>query len=179
MSAASVTTNNWWALVSGGVAAIIFGVIAVFWPGLTLLVLLYLFSAWVLISGLVDVMRGLSTVSMTESWFLAVVLGAFEVGVGVYLLRHTAVKFSTFVILIGVTLIARGVIEAVESYFNSLVTTKDRALMYLNGLAGLVAGIVILFAKARQGVAFVWILGSYAIVVGILQVATLSNKTLK
>ena len=51
MSTVSVTKENWWALVLGGVATIIFGVAAVFWPGITLLVLLYLFSAYALVSG--------------------------------------------------------------------------------------------------------------------------------
>jgi len=176
MSTASVTSDNWWALVSGGVAALIFGVVAVFWPGLTLLVLLYLFSAYVLIQGVVDVTSGLSSVSVADSWFLPVVLGAYELGVGIYLLRHPSVKFSTFIVLIGATLIARGVIEAVGAYFNALVTARNRALAYVSALAGLAAGIVILFAKVSGGVAFVWILGAYAITVGILQVASLSAR---
>src|SRR6202035_3571724 len=108
MSTAAVTKENWWALVLGGVATIIFGVAAVFWPGLTLLVLLYLFSAYVVISGVVNVLAGLGVVGLAEAWFLPVILGAFELGVGVYLLRHVSVKFSTFVILIGFVLIARG-----------------------------------------------------------------------
>jgi uncharacterized membrane protein HdeD (DUF308 family) len=175
MSTASVTKDNWWALVLGGVATIIFGVAAVFWPGLTLLTLLYLFSAYALISGVVNLMAGLSTVGVANSWFLPLILGAFELGVGVYLLRHTAVKFSTFVILIGFVLIARGVIEAVTSYFLSAgLTARAQALSYLSGLGALVAGIVILFAKQAQGVSFVWILGLYAIIVGVIQIASLS-----
>src|SRR5258708_5026991 len=139
MSTASVTKENWWALVLGGVATIIFGVAAVFWPGLTLLVLLYLFSAYVLVSGVVNVMAGLGTVGLVDSWFLPVVLGAFELGVGVYLLRHTAPKFSTFVILIGFVLIARGVVELVSSYFLSArIAARARALSYISGLGALV-----------------------------------------
>ncbi|HZL07804.1 MAG TPA: DUF308 domain-containing protein [Candidatus Dormibacteraeota bacterium] len=175
MSTASVTKENWWALVLGGVATIIFGVAAVFWPGLTLLVLLYLFSAYVLISGVVNVTAGLGTLGRVDSWFLPVVLGAFELGVGVYLLRHTAVKFSTFIVLIGFVLIARGVIEAVGAYFNTRMAARARALSYVSGLGALVAGIVILFAKQAQGVSFVWILGLYAIIVGTIQITELSS----
>jgi uncharacterized membrane protein HdeD (DUF308 family) len=157
------------------VATIIFGVAAVFWPGITLLVLLYLFSAYVLISGVVNVMAGLGTLGRVDSWFLPVVLGAFELGVGVYLLRHTAVKFETFVVLIGFVLIARGVIEAVGAYFNTRASAKARAMSYVSGLGALVAGIVILFAQRAQGVSFVWILGLYGIVVGTIQVAELAG----
>ena len=175
MSTASITKENWWTLVLGGVATIIFGVAAVFWPGLTLLVLLYLFSAYVLISGVVNVAAGLATVEQSDSWFLPVILGAFELGVGIYLLRHTAVKFSTFVVLIGFTLIARGVIEAVVAYFNARASMKARAVSYVSSLGALVAGIAILFSKVSGGVTFVWILGLYAIVVGTLRITELSG----
>jgi uncharacterized membrane protein HdeD (DUF308 family) len=130
----------------------------------------------VLIVGVVNIINGLGTVGVSDSWFLSVILGAFEVGVGVYLLRHTAVKFSTLIVLVGFTLIASGIIDAVEAYFSEILNNKNRAISYLCGLAGLVAGIIILFAKAKNGVAFVWLLGLYAIVVGTLQIASLSDK---
>lgn len=176
MSTASVTKDNWWALVLGGVATVTFGIAAVFWPGLTLLTLLYLFSAFALVSGVVNILAGLSTVDGVDTWFLPVVLGAFEVGVGVYLLQHTAVAFNTFILLIGFTLIANGVIGAVSSYFNGAATAKAAALAYLTGLGALVAGIVILFAKESNDVGFVWVLGLYAIIVGTLQLAALADR---
>jgi len=77
MSTVSVTKENWWALVLGGVATIIFGVAAVFWPGITLLVLLYLFSAYALVSGVVNVSAGIGAAGRSDSWFLPAVLGAF------------------------------------------------------------------------------------------------------
>jgi len=175
MSTASVTKENWWALVLGGVATLIFGVAAVFWPGLTLLVLLYLFSAYVLVSGVVNILAGLGTVGRVETWFLPVALGAFELGVGVYLLRHTAVAFESFIIMIGFVLIARGIIEAVGIYFNTRAGAKAQVMSYVSGLGALVAGIVILFAKQAQGVSFVWILGLYAIVVGTIHIAELAG----
>lgn len=176
MSTASITKENWWALVLGGVATITFGVAAVFWPGITLLVLLYLFSAYVLASGVVNVLAGLSSVEQADSWFLPAILGAFEVGVGVYLLQHTAVKFSTFIVLIGFVLIARGIVEGVVAYLGAKASAKAQALSYLSALGGLVAGIVILFAKQANGVSFVWILGVYGIVVGTLRITELASK---
>ncbi len=173
MSTASITKDNWWSLVLGGVATVLFGLAAVFWPGLTLLVLLYLFSTYVLITGVVYVLAGLSGVGRSDTWFLPVVLGAFQLGVGVYLLQHTTVKFTTFIVLIGFTLIATGVFEAVNSYYTARLSAKAQAISYLAGLGAVVAGIVILFAKQEHGVAFVWILGLYAIVVGTIHVAEL------
>jgi uncharacterized membrane protein HdeD (DUF308 family) len=179
MSTVSITKDNWWTLVLGGVVTILFGIAVVFWPGLTLLVLLYLFSTYVLILGIIYVLAGLNAVGRSDTWFLPIILGAFQLGVGVYLLQHTAVKFSTFIVLIGFTLIATGVFEAVSAYYTARLSTKAQAISYLSGLAGLVAGIVILFAKQAHGVSFVWILGLYAIVVGTIHLAELSGGETK
>lgn len=175
MSTASVTKESWGALVMGGVVTLVFGVAAVFWPGLTLLTLLYLFSAYVLVSGVVNILAGLASLEAVEAWFLTVALGAFELGVGVYMLRHPHVAFKTFVLLIGFVLIARGLIELVDAYFSALATARTKMMGYVSGVAALVAGIVVLFSKPAQGITFVWLLGLYAIVVGTLHIASLSG----
>ncbi len=177
MSSITTTDANRWTLISGGAATLIFGIAAVFWPGLTTLVLIYLFSAFALIIGVINVINGLGTADDSDSWFLSVILGAFEVGVGVYILRHTGVKFTTLIVLIGFVLIASGIVDAIEAYFNEALNSKNRAISYLCGIAGLVSGIIILFTKAKSGVSFVWILGLYAIVVGTLQISSLSDRS--
>lgn len=177
MSTATVTKENWWALVLGGVATLLFGVAAVFWPGLTFLVLLYLFSAYVLISGVVNISAGISIAGLVDAWFLPVLLGVFEVGAGVYLLRHPKASFATLVILIGFVLIARGIVEGVSTYFlNARTTARARTLSYISSLASLAAGIVVLFANEADGVSFVWILGLYAILLGTLNISQLSHE---
>src|SRR5438094_8532632 len=43
--------RHWWVPVIRGIAAIVFGIIAVVYPGLTIATLVLLFGAWVLIDG--------------------------------------------------------------------------------------------------------------------------------
>ena len=43
--------ENWWLLLLRGLAAIAFGVIAFFWPGITLVALTYLFGAYAIVDG--------------------------------------------------------------------------------------------------------------------------------
>lgn len=179
MSTADVTRESWGALVFGGVATLIFGVAAVFWPGLTLLTLLYLFSAYLLVSGVVNVIGGMASIDKVDHWFLTVVLGFFELGVGVYLLRHPGVTFKTFVLLIGFALIARGIVELVSSFFSPAGDGRSRAMAFIVGLAALVVGILVLFSTPAHGVAFVWLLGVYAIVAGTIEIAMLSKAPRK
>lgn len=171
MATSVVTKEALSAMVLQGVVTLIFGVAAVFWPGLTLLTLLYLFSTFVLISGIVTTVRGFMNVGGSGYWFLEILLGFFELGVGVYLLRHPQVTFATFILLIGFALIARGIVDMVMSFIDGSRTASHRTLGFIVGAIALVAGIVILFQPASAGVAFVWILGLYALVTGAMELA--------
>ena len=90
------------ALALRGIFAILFGIAAVFWPGITLVTLVYLFSAFILASGLVTLVTGLADASKEKnsilSLALTVILGIVEIGVGVYLLRHVTVAFATLIL---------------------------------------------------------------------------------
>lgn len=161
-------------LVLRGVVAVLFGIAAVFWPGLTLLTLLYLFSAFLLVSGLFSLVAGIGRLGQEGTSVLTrimrPVLGLVEIGVGVYLLRHPHVTFATFILLIGFALIIRGVFEIVDGLFEE-GPSSYRIVMILVGILALVAGIIVLFQPQASGVAFVWILGIYALVVGALEIA--------
>ena len=160
----------WWVLTIKGIIAIVFGIAAVFWPGLTILTLLYLFSAYILVSGIVNIIQGVGGVTRRATWFLTLTLGLAELGVGVYLLRHPHVTFATLILLFGFMLIVRGVFEGVTA-FSDNTTATNRTLMIIASIVAVLAGILLLFQPESAGVAFVWILGLYALIVGPIMVA--------
>jgi uncharacterized membrane protein HdeD (DUF308 family) len=163
-------SNYWWVLTVRGIAAILFGVAAVFWPGITLVTLVYLFSAFILVYGIVDIIHGLSGHGGgTANRVLTLLLGALEVGLGVYLIRHTGVAAATLILLVGFMLIIRGVFDAVMAFSDDSATGKT--LSIVAGIVAVLAGVVVLTQPAAAGVAFVWILGVFALVTGPVLIA--------
>lgn len=159
-------SNFWWVLTVRGLAAILFGLAAVFWPGLTMATLVVLFSAFVLVNGIVGLVHGLVGVGREGlGWVLSLVLSFLEVAVGVYLLRHGNVAFVTFVQLIGLVIGVRGVFELVAAYTED-GAGPNRTLSLLGGVLSVVAAVVVLRQPEAAGVAFVWILGVYALIAG-------------
>ena len=159
-------------VVFEGIVAILFGIAAVFWPHETIKTLLYLFATFVIIIGVLNVMHGVGNIGRNaSSWFLKVLLGVLELGVGVYLLRHPSVTFATFILLIGFTLIFNGVFRVVTA-FSEKMSSALRTMLLIVGALGVVAGIVILFQPVAGGVAFVWILGLYALITGPVLIAS-------
>ncbi len=170
----STLKDMWGALAFRGIAAILFGIAAVFWPGLTLVTLVYLFGAYVLASGVVNLIIGLTNMGGGSGTFwgriLLLLLGFGELAVGVYLLRHPLVTFTTLILIIGLTLIVRGLFELFSGIFGEGGSTY-RTVNVIGGLLSALVGVILLFQPASAGVAFVWILGLYALITGPLLIA--------
>src|ERR1700750_2696695 len=53
--------KNWWMLLLRGILAILFGIFAYLWPGLTLLTLIIIYAAYALVDGIVVLLAALTT----------------------------------------------------------------------------------------------------------------------
>jgi len=158
------------ALTVRGVVAILFGLVALFWPGLTLVTLVYVFSAFLVVNGVIGLIWSIRSMRTNKWWFLDLLLSGVELGIGVYLVRHIAVSLATFLLLMGISFAVRGVVEIVRAVIEPAEATR-RMLTGLSGLFSLLAGIVILRQPVASGLAFVWILGLYALITGPLLIA--------
>ena len=158
-----------------GVVATLFGMAAVFWPGETLVTLLYLFATFMLVGGVFELIYGIGRFAAPNVPLLMRVVtplvGLLQMAVGVYMLRHPHITFTTLILLIGFVLIVRGILEIVSGLFDE-GPSMFRAVMVVVGLLAMLAGVLVLFQPASAGVAFVWIVGLYALVVGPLLLAT-------
>ncbi len=177
--AVSIMHELWWLVLLQSVLAIFFGIAAVFWPGLTLITLVYLFSAFVLVWGIIEIVHALMSIGMRDSWWLTLIFGLLGLVVGVYLVRHPDASFATLILLIGITFIVRGVFDVLGTFLDGR-STSHRILLLVAGVAGLAAGIIILMQPVAGGVAFVWVMGLYALIFGVitLTVALESRKEL-
>ncbi len=168
----TVTKDLWGAVLFRGIAAVLFGIAAVFWPGITLVTLVYLFSAYVLASGLITLVTSIvGSDEVATNRFLAMVVAVIEIGVGVYLLRHPSVTFKTLILIIGFVLIVRGVIDIVGGLFGEGISATQKLITVITGALAAVVGVDMLFQPEASGVAFVWILGLYALIAGPLLIA--------
>ena len=166
-----MSKSTWWLGTVAGVATLLFGIAALFWPGLTLVTFVYIFSAYVLAWGIVSVIEGFSTLHTDSLWWLKLLFGVLAVGVGVYLVRHPGVSFATLILLTGFTFIVRGLVDIVSGLFGGEIAGSHRVLTVVAGVLGLIAGVFILSQPVAGGVAFVWIIGLYALIVGPVLIA--------
>ncbi len=164
--------NLWWAVVIQGIFAVIFGILAIVWPGLTVVTLVYLFGGFVLASGIVNLVLGIGAIGKGGfRWMLTTLLGVLGIGVGVYALRHPFITIETLLLIIGISLIVQGIIDLVIMIFGHFASFTGRVLSGIVGVLAIIVGGAVLREPAASGLAFVWLLGLYAIIAGVMQFA--------
>ena len=162
------------ALVLQGIVAIVFGISAVFWPGLTTEILVYLFAAFLLIDGVIALIWGLMKLKNVMRTTLIILLALLELGVGLYLIRNPEVAFATVILILGFALIVRGVFSFVHA-FAGIESSTVKTMHAILGVLGVVIGIFILAQPVAGGLAFIWVLGLYALISGPVMIAMSSD----
>lgn len=161
----------WGLAIAQGVIAVLFGILALFWPGLTTALLIVFFGVFVLVWGVVGIIVSLATSASNGLWWLELIFSVAAVGVAVYMLRNIDVVAAFFAILIGLTFLVRGVIDFLEGLFDRNRSSDARLFSILAGILGFLAGIALLVYPVAAGIGVVWVIGLYAVLYGSLSIA--------
>jgi uncharacterized membrane protein HdeD (DUF308 family) len=159
--------RNWWVSVIRGVAAIVFGVIAFAYPGLTVATLVLFFGAWVLIDGVFRVIGAIGHQASDPEWGFHLIIGIIGIIIG-FLTFHAPqttalaliIYIAAWALMIGATEIALAIKLRRE--------IRGEWFLILMGLASIVFAVMLLWNPVPGALALVWLIGSYAIVFGIL-----------
>ncbi len=167
----SIAKQLWGLGIGFGVVSILFGILALFWPGLTVALLVILFSIFILIWGVIGIIVSISSTSTDKFWWLELIFSILAIGLAVYLLRNPVVAALIWIFSIGLTFLVRGVVDILEGLFDGNRTRGERVLAFILGALGIVAGIITLLYPISAGLAVVWIIGLYALLYGSLLIA--------
>jgi len=163
-------TKNWWLLVLRGVAAILFGVAAFVWPGLTLLVLITLFAIYAIIDGVIAVITGLSHTHDSPRWWVFLIEGLVGIGIGVVALVWPGVTTLVILAMIAAWAILTGVLEIVAAVRLRREITNEW-LLALGGFLSVGIGILLIAQPVAGTVVIIWIIGAYELVAGVVWIA--------
>src|SRR5206468_1089593 len=75
--------KNWWALAIRGGFAILFGILAVVWPDLTVGALVFLFGAYALVDGVFAILAAIRAMESKRSWVGLLIEGVLGILVGI------------------------------------------------------------------------------------------------
>jgi uncharacterized membrane protein HdeD (DUF308 family) len=161
--------RHWWVPVIRGIAAIVFGIIAFVYPGITIATLVLFFGAWVLIDGIFRVVGAIGHRASDPDWGWHIVIGI--VGIIVGLLTFHAPQITALALIIYIAAWAL-MIGATEIAFAIKLRReiKGEWFLILMGLASIVFAILLLWNPIAGAAAVIWLIAWYAVVLGILAI---------
>ncbi len=162
---AAVLVGNWWALALRGVAAIVFALIAFFWPGITATALIFLFGAYALVDGVFALVAGLRAARMHGRSGHLLLEGILNILIGLVIFIWPAPALVAFVFLIALWAVVTGVVLIAAGI--ALIRHSGEWLLVPAGVLSILLGIVLFVQPATGVVALSWWFGVYALLFGI------------
>jgi uncharacterized membrane protein HdeD (DUF308 family) len=163
--------SNWGWVVARGVAGIIFGILALAWPGATFMSLLMLFAVFVFFEGIANVLSAVSGGRAREPmWGTLLLEGLLSIGLAVLAVLAPARMAIAVVWTIGFWAIITGALR-IGAAVRLRKLLEHEWLMALSGLAAIGFGLFMLFRPAIGAIAMLWWLGAYELVFGVTMIA--------
>lgn len=154
-------------LLLRSIVNILFGLLILAFPGLSLLIIAIAFAANLLVIGLFMIFEPAFD-NKNKHAVLTVILGLLSVGAGVYLLSRPLTSISVLSLLIAIWALFYGIIDLFLG-FKLTEMKKPAAWLFLAaGVLSLVFGIYLAFNPLEGSLALVWVLGAYSLFIGIL-----------
>ena len=163
-------TQNWWALAIRGIVAIIFGVLAFLWPGITLLALVVLFAAYAITDGIFAIVAAVRGSSAEERWWALLLEGILGITAGGIALLVPGVTALFLLYIIAFWSLMTGVFKIVTAV-RLRREISNEWLMVLSGVASVIFGFLLLVFPGTGALAVIWWIGAFAVIFGVLLLA--------
>jgi uncharacterized membrane protein HdeD (DUF308 family) len=165
----STLASRWWALVVRGLAAIVFGVVAIVAPRFGLYTLVVLFGAYALVDGLFNLVLAGRSARAGRRWGWLLFEALISLLAGVFTFIYPAITALGMVVVVASWALLTGVAEiAVGARLRKQVTGEW--LLITGGVLSIGVGSLMLVFPRAAALALVWLIAAYAIVFGVLLV---------
>jgi uncharacterized membrane protein HdeD (DUF308 family) len=166
---ADLLTHNWWVLALRGLCAILFGIVAFVWPGITLLGLVYLFGAYSLANGILAFVIAARSPKGYPKFGSLIFEGILSVIAGVIAFVVPGFTALALLILIAAWAIATGIME-IAAAIRLRKVIRNEWLLVLAGLVSVAFGVLLLLRPGTGALAVIWWIGSFALLFGVLMI---------
>ena len=162
-----VLARHWWVVGLRGLAAVIFGILALLVPKLTLIVLIAFFGAYALIDGVIALFLAIRGREYNRNWGWLLVEGIAGILIGILTFRWPGVTALVLLAFIAAWAIVTGIMEIFGAIELRRVINNEW-LLILSGVASVLFGLILLVFPGAGALALVVVIGLYAIIYGLL-----------
>lgn len=161
-----VLARNWGWVALRGVVALIFGLLTLSRPGITLSVMILFFGAYAFVDGLFTVVSAIANRHGEPHWVALLFGGLFGVLIGIVTFAMPHMTAIILLYFIGFWAIFSGATE-IAAAIRLRRVINDEWLLVLVGVVSILFGIFLISAPARGALAVALWIGLYATIIGI------------
>ena len=158
----SLVSRDWWVYAVRGIAAILFGIMALIWPAPTLAVLVLLFGAYAFVDGialLVALVRG-DVLARSHKWATGL-MGVLGIVVAIVTLVWPGMTALTLLYLVAIWAIGMGILQ-IASAIEFRREIDGEFFVVLGGIFSIVLGGLLVAFPGTGLLSLVWLVGFWA-----------------
>lgn len=165
--------KNWWIALIRGIFLVALGIYALISPGITMLAWAFVVGCFLVADGLLAIIAGVAGWAESRGWFI--IRGILAILFGGFAIAHPAVFGAiagiTVVAIVAGFSIAGGILEIVVA-IRERKAIKGEGWMILNGVFGILFGVVLLLAPLLSLDLFIRVSGVFAALFGVVVIFT-------
>jgi len=163
----SLARKIWIFAIIRGVLGILFGLIALFAPIATALVLAIVIGAYAIVDGIFDIVEAIRHRG-SSSMVWRIVLGAISIIFGILVLVWPGISLGILVIMVGIWAIVIGILQIIASIGHRGIPSSGWVWGIIGGALAILFGILVLIRPGTGLITIIWIIGIWAIIWGII-----------
>lgn len=167
---ADTLSDNWWAVALRGLAALVFGVLTLVSPGISLAALVLLFGAYAVADGVLAIVAASRHRRAGEKWWVVALGGIAGIAAGIITFLMPAITALVLVYVIAARAIIVGAME-VAAAIRLRKVIKGEWLMALGGVASIVFGVLVALFPGIGALTVVLWIGAFSVVIGAMLIA--------
>jgi uncharacterized membrane protein HdeD (DUF308 family) len=174
----TLMSRYWWVLLLRGALAIVFGIVALGYPGMTLASLVLAFAFFAFVDGIANVCYGIAGRKDNESWWVLLLEGLLGIAFGIITFQAPAITALLLLLYIGFWAMATGVLRIVVA-LRLRHEIEGEWWLVLGGLVSILFGMSVIARPGAGAIAVLTVMGLWSIVTGIfLALASFKVKSL-
>lgn len=158
--------RNWWVLLLAGIVSLAVGVVALVWPGKTVIVVAIVFAIWLIVSGIFSIVRGFAHGLTGGMRALFIITGILSLVLGIFAIRGEFQELYILSLFIGIGFLFRGF----ASLFLGFENKDGRGWNIFFGIIMIIGGVVVLVWPGISLVTLTWVVGIWLIIIGIYEI---------
>jgi uncharacterized membrane protein HdeD (DUF308 family) len=162
-------SRYWWTTLLRGLFWILFGIVILAKPGISVVTLTLAFGIIMFVDGMINVINAFAGRTQHDDWWVLLLTGLAGVGLGILTFYNPAATAIAVVFYVAIWAVATGLLSIVAA-IRLRKQIEGELWMGLAGLASVIFGVLLVARPVAGVLTLLWLIGVYAIAFGVFLV---------